>query len=213
MRKTREVLRLHYELKLGQRQIARSACLSQSTVHDYLARFAASGLPWPLPPAMTETELESALFPATATPVERVPACPLPDFVQMQEELQRNKHVTLQLLWEEYRAANPDGYSYSRFCHRYQQWKSSRDVVMRQEHRAGEKLFVDYAGQTVPITDRDSGELRPAAIFVAVLGASNYTYAEATWSQELPEWIGSHVRCFEFLGGVPEIAVPDKPAL
>jgi len=211
MRKTHEVLRLYYELKLGQRQIARSACLSQSTVHDYLARFASSGLSWPLPSVMTETELESALFPATAKPVERVPASPLPDFAKMQEELQRNKHVTLQLLWEEYRAANPDGYSYSRFCYRYQQWKSSRDVVMRQQHRAGEKLFVDWAGAKVPIYSRDSDAVHEASVFVAVLGASNYTYAEAAWSQDTACWIGAHVRAFEYIGGVPELVIPDNP--
>jgi len=210
MRKMREVLRLYYELKLGQRQIARSACLSQSTVHEYIARFAASRLSWPLPSAMTESELESALFPARK-PVERVAACPVPDFVRMQEELQRNKHVTLQLLWEEYRASNPNGYSYSRFCHRYQQWKSGRDVVMRQVHRAGEKLFVDWAGAKIPIYSRDSDAVHEASLFVAVLGASNYTYAEASWSQDTACWIGAHIRTFEYIGGVPELVVPDNP--
>ncbi len=210
MRKTREVLRLHYELKLGQRQIARSACLSQSTVHDYLERFAASGLGWPLPPAMTETELEAALFPAPPKPMGTAKTRPSPDFARMQEEL-RNKHVTLQLLWEEYRLANPDGYRYSQFCNHYRQWKSSRDVVMRQQHRAGEKLFVDWAGAKVPIYSRDSDAVHEASLFVAVLGASNYTYAEAAWSQDTACWIGAHVHAFEYIGGVPELVVPDNP--
>ena len=114
------------------------------------------------------------------------------------------------MLWQEYRAAHPDGYQYSWFCERYRAWLGKLDVVTRQDHRAGEKLFVDYAGQTVPVTDRAAGEIREAQIFVAVLGASNYTYAEATWSQALPDWIGSHVRAFGFLGGVPELVVPDN---
>ena len=210
MRKTREVLRLHFELHLGQRQIARSACLSQSTVHDYLERFAAAGLSWPLPPEMSEAELESALFPVAAKPAEIAAARPLPDFSHLHDELQRHKHTTLQLLWEEYRAATPDGYGYSRFCYHYQQWRSQRDVVMRQQHRAGEKLFVDWAGATIPIYSRDSDAAHEASLFVAVLGASNYTYAEACWSQEMGCWIGAHVRTFEFMGGVPELVVPDN---
>ena len=210
MRKTREVLRLHFELHLGQRQIARSACLSQSTVHDYLERFTAAGLVWPLPSEMTEPELESALFPPATKPLEMAGARPLPDFAHLHDELQRYKHTTLQLLWEEYRAANPDGYGYSRFCYHYQQWRSQRDVVMRQQHRAGEKLFVDWAGAKIPIHSRDSDAVHEAPLFVAVLGASNYTYAEACWSQDMGCWIGAHVRTFEFMGGLPELVVPDN---
>jgi transposase len=118
--------------------------------------------------------------------------------------------VTLFLLWQEYRAANPDGYQYSWFCEHFRAWQGRLDVVMRQDHRAGEKLFVDYAGQTVPVIDASTGEIREAQIFVAVLGVSNYTYAEATWTQSLPDWIGAHTRCFSFLGGVPELVVPDN---
>jgi transposase len=210
MRKTREVLRLHFELHLGQRQIARSACLSQSTVHDYLERFTAAGLSWPLPPEMTEAGLESALFPPAAKPAKTEETRPLPDFSHLHDELQRHKHTTLQLLWEEYRAANPDGYGYSRFCHHYQQWRSQRDVVMRQQHRAGEKLFVDWAGAKIPIHSRDSDAVHEAPLFVAVLGASSYTYAEACWSQDMGCWIGAHVRTFEFIGGLPELVVPDN---
>jgi transposase len=118
--------------------------------------------------------------------------------------------VTLTLLWHEYKAAHPEGFQYSWFCDQYRAWSARLDVVMRQEHRAGEKLFVDYAGQTVEVVDRRTGEIRSAQIFVAVLGASSYTYAEATWTQQLPDWIGSHVRAFEFLGGVSELLVPDN---
>ena len=114
------------------------------------------------------------------------------------------------LLWQEYKAATPDGLQYSWFCHTYRAWASKLDLVMRQTHRAGEKLFVDYAGQGIPVVNSHSGEVHEAAIFVAVLGASNYTYAEATWTQSLPDWIGSHVRTFAALGGVPEIVVPDN---
>jgi len=118
--------------------------------------------------------------------------------------------VTLTLLWHEYKAAHPEGFQYSWFCDQYRAWSARLDVVMRQAHRAGEKLFVDYAGQTVEVVDRHSGEIRTAQIFVAVLGASSYTYAEATWTQQLPDWIGSHVRTFAFLGGVSELLIPDN---
>src|SRR5947208_5411327 len=162
MRKTREVLRLYFELKLGQRQIDSSANVSQSTVHDYLERFTAAGLNWPLPAEMSETELERALFPADSGQAREPADRPLPDFAHLHEELQRHKHTTRQLLWEEYRAGHPDGYGYSRFCHHYQRWKRERDLVLRQEHRPGEKLFVDWAGATIPIYDPQTGEIHAA---------------------------------------------------
>ena len=140
----------------------------------------------------------------------RGPANAAPDFAAIHQQLQKHKHVTPQLLWEEYRQSSPDGYRYSRFCELYQRWRGRQDVVMRQQHRAGEKLFVDFAGDTVPVYVEGSDEPRPASIFVAVLGASSYTYAEATWTQGLEEWTAAHVRTFEFLGGVPEIVVPDN---
>ena len=117
--------------------------------------------------------------------------------------------VTLALLWEEYKTVHPEGMQYSWFCSRYREWAAKVDVVMRQEHRAGERMFVDYAGHTVAVVNRDTGELREAQIFVAVLGASNYTYAEATWTQTLPDWIASHVRAFEFMSGNTELLMPD----
>jgi transposase len=209
MRKTHEVLRLHFDLKLKQRQIARSANLSQSTVHEYLRRFTAAGLSWPLPEQMSEAELEAALFSADAKP-PRAPARDLPDFSHIHKELQEHKHVTLQLLWDEYTATHPDGYRYSQFCYHYQQWKRQRDVVMRQQHRPGEKLFVDWAGDKISVHEPDRGGVLQASLFVAVLGASNYTYAEATEDETMPNWIGAHVRTFEFMGGVTELLVPDN---
>lgn len=205
MRKIREVMRLHAAGLTG-RQIAQSAGMARSTVAECLRRVEAAGLAWPLPESLTETTLEQRLYPATA------PACdprPAADWTWVHRELHR-KGVTLQLLWEEYREQHPEGYRYSRFCDLFRRWQRRIDVVMRQEHRAGEKLFVDYAGQTVEIVDRQTGEIRRAQIFVAVLGASSYCFAEATWTQGLPDWLGSHVRVLEWLGGCPAILVPDN---
>jgi len=209
MRKIKEVLRLRFELGLRQRQIARSCSIGQGTVHEYLKRAQAAGVTWPLPEGWNDRSLEEALYgPAPRHVYEsRKPA---PDFAQLHEELQRYRHLTLQLAWEEYRHAHPDGYAYSRFCDLYRRWRQHLDVVLRQDHKAGEKLFVDYAGDTIPIHDPRGGPQRPASIFVAVLGASNYAYAEATESQELENWIGSHIRAFEFFGGVPKLVIPDN---
>jgi transposase len=209
MRKIKEVLRLKFEAGLANRQIARSCGVNHSTVADYLSRAKIAGLAsWPLPVELDETGLEERLFPSTVVRSNRPRT--MPDWPTVHEELHSNKHVTLQLLWEEYKQPEPNGYQYSRFCQLYQQWRSKLDLVLRQEHRAGEKLFVDYAGPTVSITDSKTGEVREASIFVAVLGASNYTYADATWRQDLSCWIGSHVRALEFLGGCPAVLVPDN---
>jgi transposase len=209
MRKLKEVLRLRFELGLGQRQIARSCAIGQGTVHEYLKRAQAAGVSWPLPEGWDDRRLEEALFgPVVRHLYENHK--PAPDFARLHEELQRHPHLTLQLAWEEYRQAHPDGYGYSRFCELYQQWRQRLDVVLRQEHPAGEKLFVDFAGATIPVHDPQGGPVRQASLFVAVLGASNYTYAEATWSQGLKDWIGAHIRAFEFLQGVPKLVVPDN---
>ena len=207
MRKIIEVLRLKYDHGLTNRKIARSCSISRSTVAEYLRRAEEAGLDWPLPPGLDDAHLERRLFP----PAPLLPAGsrPLPDWQEIHREL-RGKGVTLFLLWEEYKQAHPDGYQYSWFCQQYRSWAEKLDLVMRQEHRAGEKLFVDYAGQTVPVVNATTGEITEAQIFIAVLGASNYTYAEATWTQSLPDWIGSHVRAFQYCGGVPELVVPDN---
>ena len=207
MRKIKEVLRLKWVSGLSNRQIAASCGIGRPTVSEYLRRAELAGLRWPLPDDLDEARLERLLFP----PPPDLPAQQrgIPDWANIHGELKR-PGVTLFLLWQEYRQAYPDGYQYSWFCEHYRAWQGKLDLVMRQDHRAGEKLFVDYAGQTVPVIDQTTGEIRQAQIFVAVLGASNYTYAEATWSQSLPDWIGSHVRTFRFLGGVPELVVPDN---
>jgi transposase len=207
MRKIREVLRLKWECGLKNRAIARSCSISHSTVSEYLQRAKAAGLSWPLPADLDEDALFLLLFPTPSHPSSKIIPCP--DWSLIHTELRR-KSVTLRLLWVEYREAHPDGYGYSQFCELYRQWAKRLKPSMRLSHKGGEKLFVDYAGQTVPIVDPHSGEIRQAQIFVAVLGASNYTYAEANWSQDLPNWTGAHVRAFTFIGGVPEIVVPDN---
>ena len=206
MRKINEVIRLKWEMGFSNRAIARSCSIGRTTVAEYLHRAAAAGLSWPLP-ELNETELDRKLFPPL--PLIPVELRPLPNWPEIHQEIQR-KGVTLFLLWEEYRQNNPEGFQYSWFCQHYNQWAGKLDLVMRQTHRAGEKLFVDYAGQTVPVFHSATGEVREAQIFLAVLGASSYTYAEATWTQQLPDWINSHVRAFNFFGGVTEILVPDN---
>lgn len=206
MRKIREVLRLSWDVGLSPRQVQTSLGVSRITVRRYLERAERAGLGWPLPDGMDDAGLEAALFPPTpAPPVGERPA---PDLAWVHRELRR-KGVTLQLLWMEYKQAHPDGYQYSQFCHLYQRWAGRVDLVLRQTHRAGDKLFVDYAGHTIPIYPPDAPAWQ-AQLFVAVLGASNYTYAEAGTSQQLEAWIGAHVRCLEFLGAVPALLVPDN---
>lgn len=204
----KDILRLHYQAHLSTRQIARSLNLSRSVVSKYLIRARGAQLQWPLPSDMGEAQLRAILQPkrnGTATALLGVP-----DFAEMLGELS-DKGMTRQLLWEEYAQRHPKNhYSYSRFTVLFRDWRKKQRISMRQIHRAGEKLFVDYAGLTLKIIDSRTGEERPAQMFVSVLGASSYTYAEATWTQSLPDWIGSHVRAFEFYGGVPEIVVPDN---
>ena len=207
MRQIKEVLRLKFEAKLSHERIASATGLSKGAVSNYLRRTTQAGVDWPLPAHLDDAALEAQLFRAAGAPATGHAA---PDFAHIHQELKR-KGVTLQLLWEEYGAAHPAGaYRYSQFCFHYGRFRDSLKRSMRQLHRAGEKLFLDYCGNTVPIIDAGSGELRAAQIFVAVLGASNYTYAEASFSQSLPDWIGSHIRAFEFLGAVPALLVPDN---
>ena len=207
MRKIREVLRLKFEHNLSERKIAKSCNISRSTVKDYLTRFSVSGLAWPLPATLDEPSLEQSLFPAKSG--ESRKRQPMPDWSKIHQEL-RHPGVTLMLLWQEYKACHPDGYQYSWFSDQYRLWRNQVDVVMRQNHIAGDKLFIDYAGQTFPVVDQLTGEVQQMQIFIATLGASSYTYAEATRSQSLPDWIGSHIRAFEYIGGTPNVLVPDN---
>jgi transposase len=206
MRKIREVLRLHLGEGLSPRQVAASLSLPRITVRRYLERAHLAGVVWPPPEGMDDEHLERRLF---APPPPPSATRPLPEWPVVHQELRR-KDVTLQLLWLEYKEGAPDGYQYSQFCRRYREWQRHLDVVMRQEHRAGEKLFVDWAGRTVPIVNPITGVITPAQLFVSVLGASNYLYAEAFPSQELAHWIAGHVHAFEAFGSLPRIVVCDN---
>ena len=208
MRKIKDILRLRHEAGLPYRGIANALNIGYGTVVDYLNRAERAGLGWPVPEGLHERDLGRLLFPTQAVTGQRRFA--EPDFPEVCQEL-KGKGVTKLLLWQEYRQRHPDdGYSYAQFCHRYRVWLGCQQRSMRQTHRAGEKLFVDYCGPTMAIINPDTGEYREAQIFVAVLGASNYTFACASWSQQQADWLNAHVKAFEFFGGVPELVVPDN---
>ena len=208
MQKIKDVLRLKHAGGLSLRQIERSLNLSIGVISKYLSQAKEQGISWPLPEGMSDKQLMAKLQPGRQPSIDSDTM--MPDFVQIQKELS-HKGMTRQLLWEEYAQDNPQAhYSYSRFTVLYRQWRGTQKLSMRQIHIAGEKLFVDYCGPTMGVVDPNTGELRQAQIFVSVLGAGSYTYADATWSQRLPDWIGSHIRAFEFYGGVPQIVVPDN---
>ena len=205
MRKVREVLRLKHACGASDRLIAQSLGIGRTTVGEYLRRAAVVGGTWPV--ELDDAELER--LPFTPAGFYEGPTRPQPDWSRMHAELRR-RGVTLMLLWEEYRAEHPDGYGYSRFCDLYGEWRKGVTATMRQTHVAGEKLFVDFAGDTVPVIDGLTGGGRAAHVFVAVLGTSNYTFAEARWSEGLADWIGAHVDALAFLGGVPKLIVCDN---
>ena len=207
MRNIREILRLHFGLGLKKRQIGRSCNLAHSTIGKYLQKAEEAGLSWPLPDNLDDKTLEELLNAAEATP--RPPCRPLPPMEELHRELRR-KGVTLQLLWLEYKERYSEGYNYTQFCHYYRRWKKDLDISLRQEHRGGEKLFLDFCGQTIPIVEPFTGKSTEAQIFVAVLGASNYTYVEALPAQSLPFWISAHIHAFEYFQGVSHILVPDN---
>ena len=201
-----EILRLRHECGRSQREIARSRELSVGAVCKVLRRAREAGLCWPLPEGLEGKALEERLYggPRGPAPGRRREGL---DFAAASKDLSRRKNLTLRQLWLEYCERSPGGYSYSRYCELYRQWKAGRDTVMLQEHRAGEKLFLDYAGQTVPVQGREEFE---AQVFVAVLGASSYFYAEASRGQDLKSWIGSNVRALEHFGGSTALLVPDN---
>ena len=206
MRKVRDVLRLQAS-GLSHRQIAVSVGIGRTAVGDCVRRAEHARLGWPLPDDLGDAALEALLYPEPATSAKE--QRPLPDWPTVHRELRR-KGVTLQLLWHEHRETHADGHGYSRFCELYRAWEGCLSPTMRQSHVAGEKLFVDYAGTTMDVVDGATGEVRACQIFVAALGASSYTFAEATSTQGLADWIGSHTRAFAFFGGVPGMVVSDN---
>jgi len=206
MRTTREILRLKWQCGRSNRQIAQSCGLARSTVAECLRRATDAGLRWPLPPDLDDGTLEIRCYPP---PDRTTTARPTPEWSELHAELRR-PGVTLQLLWQEYKAAHPAGYQYSQFCVHYRAWAARLDVCLRQEHRAGEKLFVDYAGQPAYLTDPATGARTAVPLFVAVLGASSYTYAEASLAADLPAWIAAHIHTFEYFHGVPACVIPDN---
>src|SRR5260370_5804995 len=207
MRKIREVWRLTHRRGLSVRDVREATGVGKTAVCGSVNRAKVIGMTWPSPREIGDAELERLLFTPAGFP--EGPTKALPDWAKVHEELKR-RGVTLMILWEEHRAEHADGHGYSRFCALYGEWRKRLAPTMRQTHVAGDKLFVDWAGDTVPIIDAMTGDVHEAHLFVAALGASSYTYAEACWSQTLPEWICAHVNAFDFLGRVPKATVPDK---
>ena len=208
MRNIRDVLRLS-AAGLSKRKIAGSLGIGATATGECLGRARQAGVGWPLPDDMTDAVLEAQLYPASTVLAQIKARRPQPDWPTLHRELKR-KGVTLQLVWEEHRAGHPDGFGYSRFCELYRAWEGRLSPTMRQTHIAGEKLFVDYAGTTMDVIDGATGEVLRVQLFVAAHGASSYTFAEATWTQTLPDWIGSHTRAFTFFGGVAAMVVSDN---
>ena len=209
MRKIRELLRLRWEQHLSQRVIGQSLRLSQAAVSEYLSRARRADLTWPLPDDLDDARLEALLFPpAPNVPTEQRP---VPDWAVVHRELRR-PNVTLALLWEEYRGGTGarDGFGYSWFCDLYREWVGRLKPTLRQVHTAGERVFVDFAGHTMEVIDGATGEIHRAEVFVAVLGASSYVFAQATWTQSLPDWIAAHVNMLAAIGGVPRQIVSDN---
>jgi len=207
MRKIREVLRLTHALGMSRRLVGEATGIGKTAVGEYVRRAAVAGQGWPIPDEIDDAELERRLFPApeARSSTSRTE----PDWSYNHAELKR-RGVTLALLWQEYRAEHAQGYAYSWFCERYSDWRKRISPTMRQTHLAGEKLFVDWAGDTMPVFDPTTGEEYCTHIFIAALGASNYTYAEARWTETLPDWIGAHVNAFTAIGGVSKALVPDN---
>ena len=211
MRKIRKILRLRHEQGLSHREIAQACAIGPGTVSRYLERAASRGLGWPLPPELDDTGLAARLFPRGAPVHDRA----RPDCAHIHRELRRDG-VTLQLLWEEYLQVHPTGYRYTQFCEIYRQWARRLRPSMRQVHRGGEKTFIDFSGKRPALVDRRTGELRRVELFVAVLGASKLTYAEATETQQLPDWVDAHVHMVDYFGGATALrrhrAVDPRPA-
>ena len=208
MRRIRHLMALHFGAGASARAIGRELGISPSTVREYLGRISATGISWPLAADVTDESLMERLF-VNAGVRAGARFHVEPDWAALVREMKR-PGVNLLILWDEYRAIHPGGYAYSRFCQLFRAFERRLSPTMRQQHVAGHKAFVDYSGKKVAITDPASGVVHMAEIFVAVLGASNLTYAEATWTQALPDWIGAHVQMLRFYGAAPRLLVPDK---
>ena len=207
MRKIREVLRLK-AAGLNIREIAEGTGAARTTVYEYLVRAEGAGLSWPLPEDMDDEALEAHLFPPATAELAR--RRPVPDWREVHRELRSGKHVTLRLLWLEWKEAHPDGWGYSQFCAHYERWRGCQDVVMRLSYPAGDRMFVDFSGDKVPVTDPGTGEVAQAEVFVAVLGCSGMLYVEATRDQGLGSWLMAHVHAWEAYGGVTVATTPDN---
>jgi transposase len=208
MLKVREILRLRYENKLTVRQIGQSCNVGRQTVSNYLVLAKRSGINWAEDKGLSDSELEEKLYRSKRAELPKTENRPLPDFEYLHRE-RKKRGVTLLLLWAEYTQENPDGYRYEMFCLLYKKWKKTLNICMRQEHKAGEKLFVDYC-DGLGIVNRDTGEIKETELFIAAWGASSYTYAEASMSQNKQDWLMSHVRAFEYFERAPQIVVPDN---
>ena len=209
MRQIRDVLRLSLGQNRSLREVAESLGIGHTTAGDVVRRAREASLSWPLPDGFDDAALERRLYPGNqGRPQQR----PEPDWCHLDAEMRSHKGVTAELLWLEYKREHPDGLQYSQFCSHFARWRGKVDLVMRQSHRAGEKMFVDYPGPKVPILDRRTRAVRfQASIFVAVLGASSYIFIEGHPSQELPFWLQGHVHAFEHFEGVTELVIPDNP--
>ena len=207
MRRIRDSLRLHLQAGLSYNEVGRALKISKSVVGKYVSLARVAGIDWAVAQTLSDEELEARLYRPALT---RATLQVAPDFGHVHQELKR-PDVTLMLLWEEYATGNPLAYKYTSFCVKYREFARTQQRSMRQIHVAGEKLFVDYAGSTVPIIDPATGEITQAQIFVATLGASNYSYACATPRQTTADWIEAQTKALEFIGGATRLLVPDQP--
>lgn len=207
MRNTREILRLVWSCGQSRQSVADACGISKTSITNTIKRANQVGLSWPLPPELDDCQLEEMLYPGGGAKTTNRDE---PNWQELHDDLRSNKNMTMMLLWQEYKEVNPDGYQYSRFSELFRKWEKTLDLPMRQEHRNGEKMFVDYCGQTLPIIDPCTGEERDGQVFVAVMGASNYTYCEVTMTQSEQDWIEAHVRALDYFGAVPHCIVPDN---
>lgn len=208
MRAIREILRLSCDRHLTYRGIEQALEVSHGTVAQVIQRFQAAEAVWPWGPDVDDGPRERWLYPGNRG---RPKTRPEPDWAPVHQELRSRRHVTLQLLWQEYRQAHPDGYQYTQFCEHYRRYRARVDLVLRKVYHPGEYLFVDYAGDTLPITDPQTGAVERAQVFVATLGYSHRTFVALHRDQTRASWIAGHRAAFEYFGGVPRLVVPDNP--